>query len=73
MAGAAGWQRWQPHVLPAEQRRPQLCTLLPCCVQVLTVVDVSLTSASPCVHVFPAVLALAKNFQVGCWGRGSSR
>lgn len=30
--------------------------------EVLTVVNVSLTSASPCVHVFPAVLALAKNF-----------
>lgn len=30
--------------------------------QVLTVVDVSLLSASPCVHIFPAVLALAKNF-----------
>lgn len=29
---------------------------------VLTVVNVALTSATPCVHVFPAVLALAKNF-----------
>eukprot|EP00887_Chlorella_sp_A99_P001357 scaffold8.g1357.t1 len=29
--------------------------------RVLTVVDVSLTSAAPCVHIFPAVLALAKN------------
>lgn len=28
----------------------------------LTVVNVSLTGASPCVHIFPAVLALAKNF-----------
>ena len=31
--------------------------------RVLTVVDVSLTSASPCIHIFPAVLALAKNFK----------
>lgn len=31
--------------------------------KVLTVVDVSLTSASPCIHIFPAVLALAKNFK----------
>lgn len=30
--------------------------------QVLTVVNISLTSAAPCIHVFPAVLALAKNF-----------
>lgn len=30
--------------------------------QVLTVVNVSLLSASPCVHVYPAVLALARNF-----------
>ena len=27
----------------------------------LHVLDVSLTSATPCVHIFPAVLALAKN------------
>jgi hypothetical protein len=27
----------------------------------LSVLDVSLTSATPCVHIFPAVLALAKN------------
>lgn len=54
-----------------------------CAVQVLTVVDVSLTSASPCLRIFPAVLALAKNFQVGGWvdervggwagGQGSTR
>lgn len=31
--------------------------------KILTVVDVSLTSASPCIHIFPAVLALAKNFK----------
>lgn len=31
--------------------------------QVLTVVDVSLSNASPCIHIYPAVLALAKNFQ----------
>ncbi|KAK9841140.1 hypothetical protein WJX74_000572 [Apatococcus lobatus] len=31
--------------------------------KVLTVVDISLTSASPCIHIFPAVLALAKNFK----------
>lgn len=29
---------------------------------VLTVVDVSLRNAAPCIHIFPAVLALAKNF-----------
>lgn len=27
----------------------------------LHILDVSLTSATPCVHIFPAVLALAKN------------
>ena len=31
--------------------------------QVLTVVDVSLSSADCCVHVYPAVLALARNFR----------
>lgn len=31
---------------------------------VLTVVMVSLQSATPCVRVFPAVMALAKNMQV---------
>lgn len=31
--------------------------------RVLTVVNVSLLSAAPCVHIFPAVLALATNFQ----------
>jgi hypothetical protein len=31
----------------------------------LVVVDVSLTDAAPCVHVFPAVLALARSFQGG--------
>ena len=30
---------------------------------VLTVVDVSLNNADPCIHVFPAVLALAKNME----------
>jgi len=30
---------------------------------VLSVVDVSLTNAAPCVHIFPAVLALARNFK----------
>eukprot|EP00890_Picochlorum_soloecismus_P000765 jgi/Picsp_1/168/NSC_00168-R1_thioredoxin-like protein cdsp32 len=30
--------------------------------KMLVVVDVSLSDASPCVHIFPAVLALAKNF-----------
>ncbi|PSC71573.1 pollen-specific SF21-like [Micractinium conductrix] len=30
---------------------------------VLTVVNVALLSAAPCVHIFPAVLALATNFQ----------
>ena len=29
---------------------------------VLTVIDVSLNNAAPCIHIFPAVLALAKNF-----------
>jgi thioredoxin-like negative regulator of GroEL len=29
---------------------------------VLCVVDVCLTSAAPCVHIFPAVLALARSF-----------
>ena len=29
---------------------------------VLTVLDVSLRNAAPCIHIFPAVLALAKNF-----------
>ena len=29
---------------------------------VLTVIDVSLQNAAPCIHIFPAVLALAKNF-----------
>jgi thiol-disulfide isomerase/thioredoxin len=31
----------------------------------LVVVDFSLTDAAPCVHVFPAVLALARSFQGG--------
>lgn len=31
--------------------------------QVLTVVDVSLKAASPCIHIFPAVLALARSFK----------
>ena len=30
---------------------------------VLTVIDVSLKNAAPCIHIFPAVLALAKNFE----------
>lgn len=30
--------------------------------KMLVVVDISLSDASPCVHIFPAVLALAKNF-----------
>ncbi|KAK9868298.1 hypothetical protein WJX84_009404 [Apatococcus fuscideae] len=30
--------------------------------KILTVIDVSLTTATPCIHIFPAVLALAKNF-----------
>lgn len=30
--------------------------------KILTVVDVSLRNAGPCIHIFPAVLALAKNF-----------
>lgn len=30
---------------------------------VLSVVDVSLNNADPCIHVFPAVLALAKNME----------
>ncbi len=30
---------------------------------VLTVVDVSLSDAAPCIHVFPAVLALARSFK----------
>lgn len=29
----------------------------------LEVIDVSLTSAAPCVHIFPAVVALGKSFQ----------
>ncbi len=29
---------------------------------VLTVIDVCLQNAAPCIHIFPAVLALAKNF-----------
>ncbi|KAF8059985.1 SQD2 [Scenedesmus sp. PABB004] len=31
--------------------------------RVLTVVDVSVSSASPCIHIFPAVLALARSFK----------
>eukprot|EP00884_Botryococcus_braunii_P011284 jgi/Botrbrau1/20156/Bobra.0173s0057.1 len=31
--------------------------------RVLTVLDVSLMSAAGCIHIFPAVLALARNFQ----------
>jgi thioredoxin-like negative regulator of GroEL len=31
----------------------------------LVVVDISLTDAAPCVHIFPAVLALARSFQGG--------
>eukprot|EP00889_Picochlorum_renovo_P000412 jgi/Picre1/27442/NNA_000409.t1 len=30
--------------------------------KMLVVIDVSLSDASPCVHIFPAVMALAKNF-----------
>lgn len=31
--------------------------------QVLTVLDVSLSDATPCVRIFAAVMALAKNFE----------
>lgn len=31
--------------------------------QVLTVVDISLSDAAPCIHIYPAVLALARSFQ----------
>ena len=30
--------------------------------KILTVIDVCLRNAGPCIHIFPAVLALAKNF-----------
>lgn len=30
--------------------------------KILTVLDVCLRNAGPCIHIFPAVLALAKNF-----------
>ena len=33
------------------------------CLQVLTVVDVSLQNAAPCIRIFAAVLALARSFQ----------
>lgn len=35
--------------------------------KVLTVVNVSVTAAAPCIRIFPAVLALARNFQVQPW------
>lgn len=35
----------------------------PLLVQVLTIVDVSLQSAAPCIHIFAAVLALARSFK----------
>lgn len=31
--------------------------------RVLTVIDVSVSSAAPCIHIFPAVLALARSFK----------
>ena len=31
---------------------------------ILKVVDVSVERAEPCIHIYPAVLALAKNFKV---------
>ncbi len=38
--------------------------------KVLTVVNVSVSAAAPCIRIFPAVLALARNFQVNptCFG-----
>lgn len=32
--------------------------------RVLTVLNLSLLSAAGCIHIFPAILALARNFQV---------
>ena len=34
--------------------------------KVLKVVDVSVSRAEPCIHIYPAVLALAKKLQVCC-------
>lgn len=31
--------------------------------KVLTVVDVSISDANPCIHIYPAVLALARSFK----------
>jgi hypothetical protein len=31
--------------------------------KVLTVIDVSVSNAAPCIHIFPAVLALARSFK----------
>jgi hypothetical protein len=31
--------------------------------KVLTVVNLSISSADPCIHIFPAVLALARSFK----------
>jgi len=36
--------------------------------KVLKVVDVSVKTADPCIHIYPAVLALAKNFKVRIGG-----
>lgn len=40
--------------------------------RVLTVVDVSISNADPCIHIYPAVLALARSFKgyaaFGRWG-----
>lgn len=32
--------------------------------RVLTVLNLSVLSAAGCIHIFPAILALARNFQV---------
>jgi hypothetical protein len=45
----------RPPAQPPTQPRPAP--------QVLTVVDVSMSNTDSCVHVFPAVLALARNFK----------
>lgn len=31
--------------------------------KVITVIDVSVSNAAPCIHIFPAVLALARSFK----------
>jgi hypothetical protein len=42
--------------------------------RVLTVVNLSISSADPCIHIFPAVLALARSFKgYAAFGRCGKR